>query len=287
MFTVSLSVEEMFGVVLVEYVFSVDFHIRDMCRVDSCHNFCRCNNNRKKLQLICKHTIFIVHTINPDSCFCCSWWRGISYCIKCRMRFEHWKPCFVPNTTESMGYENVRPDIVQCKVNATSPGTHNLAYILIIQHDSLRYLSCHFFPLPFSHSRRMTVFFFCCCSACICIFDLWRSYWIYVHFLPFFFSSHFLIIHFVVGFSACIFHLNIFFFSNFPLAFNGVPFNPFVTECIVGARWLHAIAHCDGRVRSGRFQLLLVAVPRSSLFIDSKITICNSGEHKNYMSFKE
>lgn len=202
------------------------------------------------------------------------------------MRFEHWKPCFVPNTTESMGYENVRPDIVQCEVNATSPGTHNLAYILIIQHDSLRYLSCHFFPLPFSHSRRMTVFF----SAVVLrafafsICDVHTEY-MYI-FCRFFFFSFF-------NYSFCswvlcvYFSFKYFFFSNFPLAFNGVPFNPFVTECIVGARWLHAIAHCDGRVRSGRFQLLLVAVPRSSLFIDSKITICNSGEHKNYMSFKE
>lgn len=32
MFAMSQSVEEMFGVVLVECVFSVDFHIRDMCR---------------------------------------------------------------------------------------------------------------------------------------------------------------------------------------------------------------------------------------------------------------
>lgn len=99
--------------------------------------------------------------VNADSCCCCSWCRGISFDRKCNMHVERWKPLLsqaAKNAHTHHGhwsqchiYENVRPDIAQCEVNATNPATHNLAYILIIHHDFLIfYATCRtiFFRVP-------------------------------------------------------------------------------------------------------------------------------------------
>lgn len=180
-----------------------------------------------------------------------------------------------------MQYENVRPDIAQCEVDATSPGIHNLAYILIIhQHFFMLLVAPRFFLFsinafsPFSPGWQ---FFLALrppprlrarpsrSRARICIFDLRHSaftgsmhgYFFVLHFassravfLIFHFS--FLIIYFVVCVSACICH---FYFISFFFYFS----RAHIMECHLTRSWLNVIlarcSHADATpiaTRNGR-----------------------------------
>lgn len=131
-------------------------------------------------------------------------------------------------------------------------------------------------------TRRMTDFF----AVVLRAFAFSK---INIFFCRFFFS--FLIIHFVVGILNLCVHFSFKYFLNFSLTFNGVAH--------LTHSWLDAILVRDAcmslliaivaemDVSNCCCGWLVVAEPRNSLFIDSEITICNSGKHKNYMSFKE